>query len=455
MEDLTQGSIYKRLIDLASAMTVNMLAGILYTLTNFFWLGELGVKAQAAVALASGPISIVMTMIPIITVGARVLISQSVGAKNQDGAGRVFNEAFGASMLIMGVVGFGTWLGRAWFALLLTPDAETAELIRALLCWYIPSIAIQVPSATMAAAIGGTGNMRASMLAQLVSVGINIATSPFLIFGWAGLPALGIAGVGLASLISSVASVAVLSIYFLGAGNYLAFRPAQWFGRPDVLWRAFRIGLPVGIQSGVLALYLVVIIQFLRPFGPSEQAAFGIGQRLMQSATLPLIALSGAASVVVGQCFGAGLDQRIRECIRAAMVLGLIATPVMFAAIQLFAQTISGIFSNDPAVIADATKYLRIVSLNLFPLAIALCCFGALTGLGNTRASLFAVIASSALLVLSCWLASYSPAFRPTWIWSLMIASSVLEMLLGLAFLRAEFRKRLSSPATAPTLGLA
>ena len=443
MEDLTQGSVYRRLLGLSAATTVNMLAGILYTLANFYWLGRLGVEAQAAVALSIGPISIVLTLVPIITVGSRVLISQAVGAKNQGEAQRVFNEAFGASVLVMSTVGLCAWLARDWFGPLLTPDALTADLIGALLGWYIPSIAVQLPSVTLAAAIAGTGNMRIGMIAQLVSVGTNLVISPLLMFGWLGLPALGIAGTGAGGFVSAIASLAVLSGYLLRTTSYLTFRPRHWFARPDVIWRVFKVGLPMGIQSGILAVYLVFLTQLLRPFGPAEQAALGIGQRLMQAAGLPLIALSGAASVMVGQCYGAGLSQRIKDSFRATLVLGCIVTPLLFVVIQLLAQPFSRAFTSDPPVAVEATRYLRIVSFNLFPVSIALCCFGVLTGLGNTRASLFAVIASSALLVLPCCLLSYSPDFSPTWIWSLIVASGTLEMVMALAFIHEEFRKRL------------
>lgn len=452
MEDLTQGPIYRRLIDLSATMLVNMLAGALYTLANFFWLGKLGVKAQAAVALAVGPVSIVQTLVPIITVGARVLISQSVGAKDRSSAERIFNEAFGASVLVMSTAGLCIWLGRAWFGPLLTPDGATGSMIGTLLGWLIPAVAIQVPAATMAAAVSGTGNVRAGMIAQLVAVGVNLVISPLLMFGWVALPALGVVGMGMGSLISAIASVTVLSTYFRGDACYLRFHPLLWFARPNVLWQVFKIGLPVGIQNGVLALYLIVLLQFLRPFGPTEQAAFGIGQRLMQSAALPLIALSGAASVLVGQCHGAGLSQRIKECLRATIVLAFIVTPVLFLLIQLFSQPISRLFNNDPAVVAEAAPYLHIVSLNLPLLAVTLCCFGVLTGLGNTKASLFSVTVSAVLLLLPCWWLSYSPRFSPRWIWALIVASSALEMLMGVAFTRAEFRRQLrpAQPAASP-----
>ncbi|WP_266156569.1 MATE family efflux transporter [Dyella silvatica] len=450
MKDLTQGSMIRQLLNLASAMIVNMIAGTLYTLVNFFWLGKLGPKAQAAVALAGSPIMIVLTLVPIITVGARVLISQAVGAKDQALANRIFNETFGAAVILMALAGCLAWIFRGTFGALLTPDGETSLLITQLLLWYIPSIAIQVPSAVMGAALGGTGNMRASMLAQLVSVMVNLIVSPLVIFGWLGFPKLGIVGAGAASFASTLAALAILGFYFIGKTDYLKFQPMRWFSKPLVLWRAFKIGLPVGIQSAVLACYMLLVLQLLRPFGPSEQAAMGIGQRLIQSAIMPIVALSSATSVVAGQNFGAKLGHRVRECFRASITIGFIATPLMFIVAQLFAQSICKAFSDDPQVVANTVTYLRIMSFNLFPLTVILSCFGTLTGLGNTRASLITVIVSSILMIVPAWALSFHPDFNPSWMWELMLASSIAEMIMGLTFIRAEFRKRLyvaQSPA--------
>ncbi|GLQ87660.1 MATE family efflux transporter [Dyella flagellata] len=443
MRDLTKGSVVRHLLQLSASLMVNMLAGTLYTLINFFWLGKLGADAQAAVALAASPITIVMTLAPVMTVGARVLISHAVGGQEKDQAVRVFNEVFGAALILLSVVGFCAWLCRRQFGELLTPDLKTATLIADLLYWYIPSIAIQIPSAVMGSALGGSGRMRPSMVAQLVSVLANIVISPLLIFGWLGFPRLGVVGAGLASFVSSLAAMLVLATHFIGAKAYMRFDLRCWISRPLILWKAFKIGLPVGLQNAVIGCYMLVVIQLLRPFGPAEQAALGIGQRLLQSSLMPLIALSSATSVVVGQSFGAKLGTRVRESFRTSAVIGFVVTPLMFVLAQLFARPICAAFSSDPAVIDGATSYLRITSFNLFPMVAIFSCFGTLTGMGNTKASLITEVITSLMLIVPAWMLSFRPGFTPAWMWDLMVICSVAEMAIGLLFLRAEFRKKL------------
>ena len=452
MRDLTDGSTLRHLLRLSASLMVNMLAGTLYTLVNFFWLGKLGPEAQAAVALAGSPILIVMTLAPIMTVGARVLVSHAVGGKEKNQAVRVFNEVFGAALIALSVVGFVAWLVRNHFGAWLTPDVRTSELIAQLLYWYIPAMVIQIPSAIMGSALGGSGRMRPSMVAQLVSVFVNLVLSPILIFGWLGLPRLGVTGAGLASFISSVAAMVVLTPHFMGPNAYMTFDVRYWMARPVMLWRAVKIGLPVGLQNAVIGLYMLVVIQLLRPFGPDEQAALGIGQRVLQSAMMPLIALSSATSVLAGQNFGAKLGARVRETFRISAFTGLLVMPVVFLLIQIFNRPICEAFSNDPRVIEGTMNYLRITSFSLFPLSVVFACFGTLTGMANTRASLITEVITSIMLVGPALLLSFHPDFSPSWMWDLMVVSSVAEMLIGLLLLRAEFRKSLDFPVVAEPL---
>jgi putative MATE family efflux protein len=451
MKDLTNGSIFRHLLKLSASLMVNMLAGTLYTLVNFFWLGKLGPEAQAAVALAGSPIILVMTMAPIMTVGARVLVSHAVGGQEKGQAVRIFNEVFGAALIALCIVGLFAWLYRHHFGEWLTPDAHTSALIADLLYWYIPAMVIQIPSAIMGSALGGSGRMRPSMVAQLVSVAINLVVSPLLIFGWMGLPRMGVTGAGLASFISSLAAMGVLTAHFFGPNAYMTFDLRYWIARPIMLWRAIKIGLPVGMQNAVIGCYMLVVIQLLRPFGPDEQAALGIGQRVLQSAMMPLIALSSANSILAGQNFGAKLGARVRETFRVSTVTSLVAMPLVFLLIQIFNRPICEAFSSDQTVISGAMSYLSITSFTLIPMSVIFACFGTLTGMGNTKASLVTEVITSIMLIVPALALSFHPDFSPAWMWELMVASSVAEMLIGLFFLRLEFRKILDFEAAQPS----
>ncbi|MEO6687593.1 MAG: MATE family efflux transporter [Dokdonella sp.] len=442
MKDLTQGPIKTHLLRMSGAMLLNMLTGTLFSLVNIFWLGRLGATAQAAVTLAAIPIMLLLTLLPIVSVGSGILIAQAVGAQDQARANRIFNEAFGISLLVTALIGVVAWSNRDAFGFLMTPDAATAALIAAYFRWFIPSVVVQVPLFVLAAALEFTGNVRAGTIAQSGTVVLNAILAPLLMFGWLGLPQLGVEGTGLASFIACGLTMVGLLVYFARKNAYLGMRPSIWLSPPQQLWAALKIGLPTGLESGVVAAYLMVIALLLRPFGAAEQAAFGIGQRIFQAGLMPLIALSSATCVIVGQSYGAGLAGRVRETLRASLTLGLIVAPVLLLLLESFAPWICNRFSDDPAVISAGAVFLRIGALSLIPASGAYAVFAVLSGMGNTKASLFTQIAYGALVVVPASALSQLPGFRPSWLWTVMLLAGFSQALIAWYFLRREFGRR-------------
>jgi putative MATE family efflux protein len=442
MKDLTQGPVKAHLLRMSGAFLLSLLTGTLSSLINVYWLGQLGATAQAAVTMAAIPIMLLLTLLPILSMGTGILISHAVGAKDRERANRIFNEGFGVSLLVTALIGGVAWVNREAFGLLMTPDAETASLIAIYFRWFIPSIVVQIPLFVLAGALEFTGNVRTGTIAQSGTVVLNAILTPVLMFGWLGMPRFGIDGAGLATFIACAVTMIGLLCYFARKNAYLSMQPRIWLARPQELWGALKIGLPTGIESGVVAVYLLVIALLLRPFGPVEQAAFGIGQRVFQAGLMPLIALSSATCVLVGQNYGAGLASRVREALRVSLIFGFIATPVLLALFESFAPKVCGIFSDDTAVVAAGALLLRVGALTLIPASSAYVVFAVLSGMGNTRASLYTQITYAAMVVVPACALSRLPGFKPVWLWTVMVVAACLQALMAWYFLRKEFGKR-------------
>lgn len=460
MKDLTQGRIEPHLLRMGGAILMSMLAGNLFALANLYWLGRLGPEAQAAVTLAGFPVMLLLTLMPVLSVGSGILIAQSVGARDRDRADRIFNEAFGAALLFMLAFGTFAWIERDAFGRLLTADPRAAEMISTYFRWFIPSIVVQLPLYIIAGALEFTGNVRVGTIAQTATVALNAVLSPVLMFGWLGLPALGVAGTGLAAFLACGTVMLGLLAYFLRRSAYLTLRPAIWFSKPRELWGALKIGLPTGIESGVLALYLLAIALILRPFGAADQAAFGVGQRIFQAALLPLMALSSATCVIVGQSHGAGLPDRVRDTLRCGLRVAMVVAPLLLLALELGAPWILAAFTDDAEVRVAGTQLLRIVAITVLPSAAAYVIFAVLSGQGNTRASLFTQLVYAGLVVAAALLLSRLPGFRPAWLWIAMGAAGFVQCAMAVFFLRRHAGRRddatpaTTAPATAAPVEL-
>jgi putative MATE family efflux protein len=394
-----------------------------------------------------------MALSQMLGAGTGALVAQAVGRKDHDEAHHVFNQALGIALSVLVVFWLVAVALQGAYSRALGADAQSIAYMLDYLHWFIPSMALQFPMMAMGSALRGTGNIRPGTLAQIGSVLLNILLAPLLIFGWLGLPRLGVAGAGLATLLSVAVALAGMWLYFLRPTTYLKLRPREWPARPRTWWRILRIGLPSAVEFAMMGLYMLFVTAQLRRFGAAEQAAYGIGQRLIQSVMMPAMAISFAASTVAGQNYGARLWQRVRQTFAASLWIGLSAMLLLCILMEVFASDLIGAFSSEPAVLAGGVEYLRVLSFNLIAIAVAFACFGVLSGLGNTVPTLISSATRVVLIVVPVWLLSLRADFRPLWIWLLSAAGTVVQMLLNLWFLRIELRRKLG-PAPGMERGL-
>lgn len=449
MKDLTQGPVVKLLLGMAGFIMIGMFVQTLYSLVDLYWVGSLGPRAVAAVTVASTTMFVLLALSQMLGVGTGALVAQAIGAKDDEAAHRVFNQAMGLSWLTMALFALIAWATEDAFSRALSPDPETAALAAGYLRWFVPAMALQCPLAAMGSALRGTGNMKPGTIASVGSLVLNMVLAPILIFGWLGAPALGVAGAGLATLVSVAVALAGLMLYFRRPQVYLKLRPAEWGPQPAAWGRLLKIGLPSALEFALMACYMTFITALLRPYGASEQAAFGIGQRLLQAAMLPVMSLSFAASALAGQNYGAKLGGRVRETFAATLKLGLAATLPLCLVAQLLPTALIHGFTNDPAVLAAGTQFLRVISLNLLAVTVAFACFGVLSGLGNTIPTLISSTTRIGLIILGSLTLIRLGSFEVVWLWWLSVSATVVQMLMNLGFLRRELRRKLDTPDVA------
>ena len=457
MKDLTQGSVLRHLLSLSGFVLVGMAMLTLYSLVDLYFVGHLGARAVAAVAISSNLMMISMSLSQMLGVGTGALVAQAVGRKDADAAHRTFNQAFGIALLMALLFVLALRLGEAAYISAFSADDETAIFTAGYLRWFVPSMALQFPLMVMSSALRGTGSMVPATAAQIGSVVLNIALAPVLIFGLIGAPRLGVEGAGLATFLASFAGFAGLLFYFGRPQAYLKLQLRGW--RPQFrLWgQILKIGLPSAAEFALMGCYLIFITALLKPFGASQQAAFGIGQRLLQATMMPAMALSFAATALAGQNFGARRAERVRATFIATLKLGIPLAVLLWLLMQSLPSVLIGVFSSDPAVLAAGVDFLRVLSFNLIAVTIAFACFGVLSGLGNTVPTLISSTTRIVLIIIPATLLSRQADFRVIWLWYLSVSATVLQMLMNLYFLRRELRRKLggmSSPgvATAPVV---
>src|SRR3989440_8820163 len=351
MKDLTEGSVTKHLLHMSAFMAVSMMVQTLYLLADLFWVGRLGKEAIAAVGVAGNLTMIVLALTQMLGVGTTALIAQAAGRKDQPHAELVFNQSCMMSILValaLGIFGFFTMDS---YANALSADAQTAALAKSYLAWFLPAMLLQFPVIAMGSALRATGIVQAPVIFQVISVVLNMVLAPFLIFGIGPFPRLGVTGAALVIFIAILVADLLIVWYFETKYRYLRFRFSEWRAQMKIWWSMLRIGVPAGAEFVLLFVYIMIVYLIIRNFGPAAQAGFGVGARVMQALFLPVVALSFAASPVVGQNFGGRQADRVRSTVKSGLGIAILLMLVLTGITWAIPGTMIGCFSKDPAVV--------------------------------------------------------------------------------------------------------
>jgi putative MATE family efflux protein len=402
---LLHGPIVPTLLRLAAPNVLVMVAQASTGLIETYFVAKLGTEALAGMALVF-PFVMLMQMISAGAMGGGIssAIARALGAGRRDDADAlvlhalIIQVALGAAFSVV-MLAFGSPIYRALggrggelSAALAYSDVVFAGNI---LLWSMNGFAN---------VIRGTGNMLVPAFVICIGVVVLVPLSPCLIFGIGPLPALGIAGGGVAMVLFNAAGTAVLAWYVLSGRNLARLRPAR------LRWPLFRNILGVGAVASVTSLQTNVIIALTTALvagvaGPDAVAGYGTGARL-EYLLVPLVFGLGAPLVaLVGTNIGAGHRER---ALRIALIGGAIAfviTEAIGVATAVWPQAWLTLFSSDPQVIAAGSAYLRAVGpfYGFFGVALALY-FGS-QGAGRLFWPLFAGFLRMLVAVGGGWLA--------------------------------------------------
>lgn len=443
MKDLTQGAIPKHLIAMAFPMMIGMFVQTLYFLVDLYFVGQLGATALAGLSLAGNVMFLVFALTQVINVGTTTLISHAVGAKDKASANLTFNQ----SMMISSVVGLVVcaigYLGAESYLRLIAQDIGTIQMGLDYLHWFIPCMALQFLMIAISAALRGTGIVKPTMIIQMISILINIALSPMLIAGWGTGYAMGIAGAGFASSISVVCAVLMLAYYFKTAEKYISVDFTLWRADYSRIKKLLAIGFPAGGEFFLMFIYMGTIYGLIQGFGPDAQAAFGLGNRIMQSLFLPAMAIAFAAPAVAGQNFGAKQYLRVRETFTWSAILTC-SLMAMLTLICLFhAEFLLSGFTDDKQVIVISAIFLQMICWNFVPSGLIFTCSGMFQSLGNTWPALISTATRLiTFLIPAIWLSKQAD-FAIEHIWFVSVVTVCIQATMSLYLLRREFHQRL------------
>ena len=452
MKDLTQGSTTKIILTMAWPIAAGMIFQTLYLLVDLYFVAALGEEAVAGVGTAGTLLFMIMVLTQVLGVSAVALISQAVGQKNQEEANLLFNQCLVLSGIFAVITLLGGYLLAESFLASITADEAALSEGLTFLYWFLPGMALQFAMMAMASSLRATGIVNPAMLVQVITVLLNTLLAPILIAGWGPGPALGVLGAGLASTISIAVGVIMLTLYFFKLEKYVSFQKKLWRPRFDIWWRMLDIGLPAGGEMALMFVYFSMVYWLIQDFGATAQAGFSIGGRVMQSIFLPMMAVAFAVGPIIGQNFGAGLGDRVRETCYNGMIIsaGLMLLTTLF--LQWRPELLIAFFTEDPEIVEVGSVFLRLISINFVAQGIVFTASGTFQGLGNTRPALISSAVRLLVFIPTAIYLKNQPDFEINQVWYVSILAVTIQAIVSYLLIRREFARKLNNleanPAT-------
>jgi putative MATE family efflux protein len=287
------------------------------------------------------------------------------------------------------------------------------------------------------AVLRGAGDSKTPFYFMLLSVAIDIALNPVLIFGVGPIPRLGIAGSALATFIAQAVSLTALIRHLYRRRHILCLhREELRLLRVDwsVVGTLVKKGIPMSAQMLVVSLSAVLMITLVNRFGVDTTAAFGAGLQIWNYIQMPAFAVSMAVSAMTAQNVGAHKWERVPRIAWVGVAYSVLLTGSVVLAIELLNTRVFGLFlPAGSAALSIATQMNRVVTGSFIFFGVSVALFGVVRATGAVIAPL--IILTISLLVVRFPLAElFLDRYRVAAVWWSFPVSSVLSCLLALLY---------------------
>jgi putative MATE family efflux protein len=289
--DLTRGPILKTLVRLAVPVTVSMVMFTVYLMVDLYFVGRLGPDAVAALSISGNAFFIHLGFSTILGTGGMALIAQAFGRKDYAYAARVFKQCIILALIVGAVeTASGLMIAPAYIKFF-GGSGQALEWGIQYFQIFVISFFFMILLYTIGNCYRGMGNTKTPMIIMLQANLINIGLDPILIFGWLGLPALGVRGAALASVVSQIYALSIYGYFIFIKGSGIDLK-GKWQLSLAIIRKTLFIGVPSGLNHFLLAANLLITFRVVSDYGTAALASIGIGFRIQQAIYIPVIAVA-------------------------------------------------------------------------------------------------------------------------------------------------------------------
>jgi len=377
--------MYKTIAKLGYPMALSALIHMLYNLADAFWLGKLGRTALAAPVISFNIIFFILSLGLGFSVAGTALVAQYMGAQDREKASQAAGNML-TYMMAFSVffVAIAFPFARDFLALLKTPSdafTQTLDYYRIM----VLGIPLAFPFFVYQSVMNGYGDTKSPLKIQIFSASLNVILDPLLIFGWLGLPSMGVKGAAIATIFAR-GLASFWGMYHFSTGRK-GLRLHIRHMKPDkrLTSMMFKIGIPSAVGMSGTSLGMMVLIGIVNLFGAAVVSAYGIANRVIHLFMMPAMGISSAVTAIVGQNLGAGNMERAKSSVIKGLQMAAVLIIPAVIIVAFSGKAITYVFiPGDAQVQQLGTTMFVILSLGILFFAFSSIIVAAFQGAGRT-----------------------------------------------------------------------
>ena len=446
--DLLKENIPVLVRKLAIPASVGTLFQTLYNIVDTFYSGLISPEALSALS-KSFPIYFIIVATSIgVTVGGTSLIGNSIGEKNEKNASYYFTHIIIYGLLISVFITFiGLYFSEKVFNLMgSTQEITNLGLQYTNIMFYGSFLFFLVVS--LNSLLHAEGDTKTYRNVLILSFLLNIILNPILIFGFLFIPAMGMMGIGLSTIIAQL--IAFLIILFKVLQNPRVKKiTIEYFNVKFIfLKNIFFQSMPISIAICGYAVAATFIFTYVGQTSELAVAGYGAATRIEQVVLLPILGINTAIISIIAQNFGANNFDRVKETYFVSIKYGLILMVFSGILVYLTADIVPRFFSSNEVVLEYGRRYLKIAAFILPAYPIFFLSNGFFMGLKKSNYAMVNNMMRNVLVPICVfYLAKYLSADFDTFFWLWFVFQWTLSILL-FTYVSYYIKKKLDKTST-------
>nr|ACI02048.1 hypothetical protein [uncultured bacterium] len=390
----------KLLITMSLPMMISMVVQALYNIVDSVFVSRVSEDALTAVSMAFPLQALCIALGAGMGVGVNALLSKSLGAKDNDMVNKsALNGLFMTFVSYLVLLVIGIFAVKPFYMI----QTDSADIIQygtdylSVICCFSFGMFFQF---TFERLLQSTGRTFQTMITQTVGAVTNIILDPIFIFGYFGVPAFGVKGAAIATVIGQIIAAILALIMNIKVNTDIDFSLKGF--KPDIkiIGMIYKVGLPSIIMQSIGSVMVFCLNKILIVFSSTAVAVFGVYFKLQSFVFMPVFGLNNGLIPIMAYNYGAKKKDRMIKTIKCGLLIAFSIMSVGMVVFELFPDAILALFEASDNMLAMGKVALRTIAIHFPIAAICIVLGSAFQALGNAVYSMFVSIARQLVVLI-------------------------------------------------------